>query len=136
MKLHEVKIVDLVRILQTAVHQLYNPLEDVFDGRTTSTYEITTSLPKPKLTPEQYAGYAEINISKSKEILENFNVASFFRRALNLEGDAAEGEMEEDISYTLYIAESKRHECPKLKIMIGGAEISALLDTGCVNCRY
>jgi hypothetical protein len=39
--------------------------------------------------------------------------------------------MDEDISYTLYLAESKRHECPKLKIMIDGEEVSALLDTGC-----
>jgi hypothetical protein len=31
----------------------------------------------------------------------------------------------------LYIAESKRHECPKVKIMIGGEEVSALLDTRC-----
>jgi hypothetical protein len=43
-------------------------LEGVFDGRTTSSYEITTSLPKPKITHEQYAGYAEINTSKSKEL--------------------------------------------------------------------
>ena len=60
--------------------------------------------------------------SKSKEILENFNVASFFGRALNFE---------EDVSYTLDIAESKRHECRKLKIMMGGEDVSALLDTGC-----
>ena len=39
--------------------------------------------------------------------------------------------MEKSVSYTLYIAESKRHECPKLKIIIGGEEVSALLDTGC-----
>ena len=103
----------------------------MFDGRTTSSYEITTSLPKPKLTHEQYAGYAEINTSKSKEFLENFNVASFLRRALNLDEDSAEGEMEQDVSYTLYIAESKRLEYPKLKIMVGGEEILALLDTGC-----
>jgi hypothetical protein len=102
----------------------------VFDGRTTSTYEITTSLPKPKLTLEQNARYAEINTYENKEILENFNVAAFFKRALNLE-EAADGEMEKDVSYTLYIAESKRHECPKLKIIIGGEEVSALLDTGC-----
>jgi len=30
-----------------------------------------------------------------------------------------------------YNAESKRRECPKLKIIIGGEEISALLDTQC-----
>jgi hypothetical protein len=54
---------------------------------------------------------------------------------LNLEEDAADGEMEKDVSYTLYIAESKRHECSKLKIMIGGEEVSALLDTGCERRR-
>ena len=101
----------------------------MFDGRTTSTYEIT-SLSKPKLTHEQYAGYVEINTPKSKEILENFNVASFFRRALTLE-DAAHGERGKDVSFTLHIAESKRHECPKLKIIVGGEKVSALLDTGC-----
>jgi len=93
-----------------------------------STYKITTSLPKPKLTHEQYA---EINTSKSKQILENFNVASFFRCALNLEVEVADGKREKDVSYMLYIAESKRHECPKLKILLGGEEVSALLDTGC-----
>jgi len=69
----------------------------VFDGRTTSMYEITTSLPRPKLKHEHYAEYAEINTSTSKEILENFNVASFFRRALNLEEDAADGETGQDV---------------------------------------
>jgi predicted aspartyl protease len=39
--------------------------------------------------------------------------------------------MEKDVSYTLYIAECKRQECPKLRIRIGGEEVSALLDTGC-----
>jgi hypothetical protein len=72
-----------------------------------------------------------MNTSKNKEILENFNIAPFFRRALNLEDDATDGEIEKGVSYKLYIAESKRHECPKLKIMIGGEEISAMLDTGC-----
>jgi len=73
----------------------------VFDGRTTSTYEITASLPKPKLTLEKNARYAEINTYEDKEILENFNVASFFRRVLNLE-EAADGEMEKDLA-TRYI---------------------------------
>jgi hypothetical protein len=72
-----------------------------------------------------------MNTSKNKDSLENFNVAPFFRRALNLEEDVTDGEIEKGVSYTLYVAESKRHECPKLKIMIGGEEFSALLDTGC-----
>jgi hypothetical protein len=52
----------------------------VFDGRTTSTYGIITSLPKPKPTNEQNAGYAKINIAKIKEILEIFDVTYFFRQ--------------------------------------------------------
>jgi hypothetical protein len=103
----------------------------VFDGRITSTYEITTSLPKPKLAHEQCAAYAEINTSKCKEIIENFHVEPFFRRAQNLEEDAAGGEMGKTVSYTLYIAESKKRDCPKLTITISREEVSALLDTGC-----
>jgi len=104
----------------------------VFDGRTTSTYETTTSLPKTKLTREQNVGYAKINASKSTYISENFNVASFFKYTLNLEEDVGEGEMEKKTLATRYtLLKVKRHECPKLKIMIGGEEFSALLDTGC-----
>ena len=33
--------------------------------------------------------------------------------------------------YTLYIAEGKRHECPRVQIKIAGEEINALVDTGC-----
>jgi hypothetical protein len=103
----------------------------VFDGRTTSTYEITTSLPKPKPTHGQNAGSAKINTDKLKEILEIFDVTSFFRHVLNSKEDAADVELDKSVSYMLYIAESKRHECPKLKIISGAEDISALLDTGC-----
>jgi len=105
----------------------------VFDERTTSTYEIITSLPKPKHTHEQNSGYAEINTEIFKEFLENFNVSSFFRHTLNLEEeeDPEKFEMNKEVSYTLYFAESKRHECLKLKIMIGVKDTWAMLDTGC-----
>jgi hypothetical protein len=103
----------------------------VFDGRTTFTDEITTTHPKPKPTHEQNAGYAKINTAKIKEILEYFDVTSFFRHALNLEKDVANVELEKAVSYMLHIDKSRRHECPKLKIVIGGEDISALLDTGC-----
>jgi hypothetical protein len=66
-----------------------------------------------------------------KEILENFDVSSFFGHTLNLEEDMANVELDKEISYTLYLVESKRHECIKLKIMMGGKEISALLEIGC-----
>jgi len=37
----------------------------------------------------------------------------------------------DDISYTLYIAENRRHECSRLLIKILDHEIFALIDTGC-----
>jgi hypothetical protein len=40
-------------------------------------------------------------------------------------------EVADNISYTLYIAESRRHDTPKLQIKITGEEIQALIDTGC-----
>ena len=45
--------------------------------------------------------------------------------------DAATVELDKTVSHMLCIAESKRHECPKLKIMIGREDISALLDKEC-----
>jgi len=55
----------------------------------------------------------------------------FFRHTPSLDEGAVNSELDKEVSYTLYIAESKRHECPILKIMKGREEISALLDTGC-----
>jgi len=40
-------------------------------------------------------------------------------------------EVTDNISYTLYIAERRRRECPKLQIKIAGEEIQALIDKGC-----
>jgi hypothetical protein len=103
----------------------------VFNGQTASSYAFATSLPEPKLCHEQTAEHAETNTNTIEETVENFNVAPFFRHALNLEEDAGNVELDTNVSYALYIAESKRHECPRLKNMICGEEISALLDTGC-----
>ena len=47
------------------------------------------------------------------------------------EGERDIYEGTDNISYTLYIAESRRHECPKLQIKSAGEEIQALIDTGC-----
>jgi hypothetical protein len=81
-------------------------LEDLFDERTTPTYEVTTSLPKPKRTHEQNARYAETNIAKFKETSENFNVGSFFRRTLSLEeGGPANFEQDKAVGCTFYFAE-------------------------------
>jgi len=37
----------------------------------------------------------------------------------------------DNVNYALYVAESRRQECLKLKIKIAGEEIQALIDTGC-----
>ena len=37
----------------------------------------------------------------------------------------------DDISYTLYVAENRRHECSRLLTKILDQEIFALIDTGC-----
>ena len=39
--------------------------------------------------------------------------------------------MEDEISYTLYIAENRRNKCPRILINIAGEEIFAVIDTGC-----
>jgi len=37
----------------------------------------------------------------------------------------------DNVSYMLYVAESRRHECRKLQITVYGEEINALIDIGC-----
>ena len=39
--------------------------------------------------------------------------------------------MEDEIICTLYLAENRRNECPRLLINIAGEEIFSLIDTGC-----
>ena len=36
--------------------------------------------------------------------------------------------------YTLFIAEDKLQECPKVKVTTGNEEIASILDTGCEHC--
>lgn len=45
-------------------------------------------------------------------------------------GERENYEVTDNISYTLYIAESRQHECPKLQIKTVGEEIQALIDKG------
>jgi hypothetical protein len=70
-----------------------------------------------------------------KEILElvgEFEVETFFILAtVNISEESTDNATTDDVSYTLYIAENKRHECPKLLIKIVDQEIFALIDTGC-----
>jgi hypothetical protein len=89
---------------------------------------------KPNPTSSKIDKNADPNLSKIWHLIENFNITKFY------ELTAHEGERERETenyevtnnnSYTLYFAESRRQECPKLKIKIVGEEIQALIDTGC-----
>jgi hypothetical protein len=66
----------------------------------------------------------------SKNQAENFDVSKIFELAS--EGDDLE--LIDDGWYTLFIAEDKLQECPKVKVTIGSEEITAILDTGCELC--
>jgi len=50
---------------------------------------------------------------------------------VNISGESTDNTATDDVSYTLYIAENRRHECPKLLIKILDQNIFALIDTGC-----
>jgi hypothetical protein len=67
------------------------------------------------------------------ELVEEFKFEKFFEltSAENISEESTCNTGTEDISYTLYIAENRRHECPKLLIKILDLKISALIDTGC-----
>ena len=69
-------------------------------------------------------------MSKIRYLIEHFNIRKFYELTNN-EGERDNYELTDNIRYTLYNAESWRHECPKLKIKIAGEEIEALVDTGC-----
>jgi len=57
-----------------------------------------------------------------------FNVPRIFEILNSEEGDL---KLSDERKYTLFIAEDKLHECPKVKVTIGSEEITAILDTGC-----
>jgi len=90
----------------------------------------TNSVLKPNPTSRKYEKNDVANLSKIRHLIENFNIGKFYELAAN-EGEGDNFEVTDNISYTLYIAESRQHECPKLRIKIAGEEIEALIDTGC-----
>jgi len=68
-----------------------------------------------------------VNDEDIKDLVDNFNVPRIFE-LLNSEGDL---KLSDERRYTLFIAEHKLQECPKLTVTIGNEEITAILDTGC-----
>jgi hypothetical protein len=98
-------------------------------GRNKSTYITTNCIPKPNQSDNRADRISNGNL----EILEpdTIKIEKFFDVTTNFSRELADKTATDDISYTLYIAENKRHECPKLLIKIIDQEIFALIDMGC-----
>ena len=100
-------------------------------GQITSTYITAKSFPSPNPTNES-VNNAVINTDQVYQIVEDFDIEKYFLLTLNLgQCAAAHSDMEDEISYTLYIAENRRNKCPRILINIAGEEIFAVIDTGC-----
>jgi len=66
------------------------------------------------------------------ELAETFEFEKIFElTTVNIREESADNTVTDDITYNLYIAENRRHECPRLLIKILDQEIFALIDTGC-----
>jgi hypothetical protein len=66
------------------------------------------------------------------ELIKTFEFEKFFESTtVGSRGESTDNTAACDMSYILYIAEDRRHECPKLLIKILDQEIFALIDTGC-----
>jgi len=89
----------------------------------------TNSVLKPNPASRKIEENADPNLSKIRNLIENFNIGKFLEMTPN-EGEGYNFEVTENISYTLYIAGSRRHEYPKLQIKIAGEDIQASIDTG------
>jgi predicted aspartyl protease len=90
----------------------------------------TNLILKPNFASNKRNENTELKLSKIQQQIDNFDIGKFYELTVN-EGDTDNYEVTDNISYTLYIAESRRHESPKLQIKIAGEEIQALIDTGC-----
>ena len=101
----------------------------MIDGRTTSTYMTTNSVLKPNPASRKIEKNPDPNLSNIRHQTENFNIGKFYELTAN-EGEGDNFDVTDSISYTLYIAESRRHECPKLRIKITGEEVEALIRHG------
>jgi hypothetical protein len=88
---------------------------------------------KPNFTNSIIDRNVNSNLNKTRHLRENFNVRRFYELTAN-EEEKVNYEITDDISYTLYIAESRRHGCPKLKIRIAEKEIEILTQD--VRCQY
>jgi hypothetical protein len=73
----------------------------------------TNSVLKPNPAGRKIEENVDPNLRKIWHLIESFNVGKFFETTAS-EREGNNFEVIDSISYTLYIAESRRHECPKL----------------------
>ena len=90
----------------------------------------TNSVLKPNPASRKSDENADPDMNEVRHLIENFNIGKFYELSAN-EAEAENLDVTNNISYTLYIAESRWQECPKLRIKITGEEIEASVDTGC-----
>jgi hypothetical protein len=90
----------------------------------------TNSFLKPNPASNKIDENADPNECKIQHFIENFNIGKFYDLKAN-EGERNNEEVTDNNSCTLYIAASRRRECPKLRIKIAGEDLQALIDTGC-----
>ena len=101
-------------------------------GRTKSTYITNLSIPNPNQSDIRTDKNIDGNLENILEHAEVFEFEKFFELStVNFREELVDNTLTDDISYTLYIAENRRHECPRLLIKILDQEIFALIDTGC-----
>ena len=101
-------------------------------GRTKSTYITNYSIPKPNQSDIRTDKNIDGNLENILELGEAFEFEKIFQlTAVNIREETADNTATDDISCTLYIAENRRHECPRLLIKFGDQEIFALIDTSC-----
>jgi hypothetical protein len=100
-------------------------------GRTKSTYITNHSIPKPNQSHVRIDKIVDGTLGDILELTEAFEFKKFFEAAtVDIIEESADNTVIDDISYTLYIGENRRHECPRLLIKILDQKIFALVDTG------
>ena len=101
-------------------------------GRTKSTYITNHSIPKSNQSDTRTDKNIDGNLENILELAEAFEFEKFFElTTTNIREELDDDTVTNDISFTLYIAEDRRHECPRLLIKILDQEIFALIDMGC-----
>jgi hypothetical protein len=97
----------------------------VIDGQTPSSQMTTDSHLRTSSTSRTTDTNVDLGLNKTRQIISDFNIRTFYELTANEEDEKHYYEITDDISYTLYIAERRRHECLKFKIKIAREEIVA-----------